>query len=323
MADPQAMKFCTDLNKVQCDKLQACAPALIKVAFGDVKTCQDRFNLLCASAQGGRGSTVTPAMQTTCAQALTSSSCEDFFNGVPIAACSFKGNGANGASCVSDAECQTGNCAAPPAGQTCGACAVFVAAGGACQSSGECTPGLSCVTTAAGAGMCAALGKAGAPCANSDNCGFGFFCDGKACVAKVATVGGACNAEDACSDVKELICDATTLKCVQQQYSPAGGMCNATFTIQCLAGGDCLGMQGAMTGTCSAPAGDGQACSQNKSCMLPAACAGGTCRLPMGAVCPQQAVAPEGRWDLLGTVGPRSLTRHLQELRRRAVPSIR
>jgi hypothetical protein len=98
-------------------------------------------------------------------------------------------------------------------------------------------------------------------------------------------VGAACNAIDACSDAKELFCDEATLKCAVQKYAAPGEACDAAATIVCLAGGDCLGMSGATTGTCFAPAKEGEACNRNKSCLEPAGCAGTTCRLPPSARC--------------------------------------
>jgi hypothetical protein len=281
--DPQEVRFCNDLSRVQCDKLMACAPFALKVIFGDLKTCQDRNALACANQVAIPGSTVTPALETACVQALTNTSCEDYANGVPVAACDFKGGAANGAPCSADRQCMTGNCVLA-VGQTCGTCAAFIPAGGPCGGVAICAPGLACIPSANGTGICGTLGKAGAPCRTSDGCSYGFYCNALTCAAQMATLGASCNAGDACNEAGELLCDMATLRCVQAKYATPGQTCDAI--TRCLAGADCLATTATATsGTCFAPANDGEACSQIKSCIEPAGCVAGACRLPVPAVC--------------------------------------
>lgn len=61
-----------------------------------------------------------------------------------------------------------------------GQCLPFSPAGGACQSSGQCTPGLNCIS-----GRCQdrPLPRAGESCAGNTSCGAGAYCQSSRCAA--------------------------------------------------------------------------------------------------------------------------------------------
>jgi hypothetical protein len=290
--DPQAVKFCNDLAKVSCDKLQACEPGVLKAIFADVKTCQDRQAIICAKSPAVPGVTMVAATQAACIQARSALSCEDYFNDVPVAACDFKGTGATGAACISGLQCQTGNCVLL-AGQTCGACAAYLPSGAACNGSVDCAPGLSCVTSAAGAGICAAFAKAGAACNDDDNCGYGLLCgiESKKCVPWLTTAGAACTmADDLCSNVLGFKCDPAMLKCVPLKFAATGETCDGGLTTYCLNSGYCVAAsQGAMTGTCMPPPDEGKACRRGTiDCYDPTQCTSamnGVCVVPTPLTC--------------------------------------
>jgi hypothetical protein len=281
--DPQEVKFCNDLNKAKCDKANTCLPYVLKALYGDVATCVAREGLLCASQVAVAGSTVTAAMQTSCTQALTAQSCDDYYNDVAVPACDFKGAGANGSACISGRQCQTGNCVAL-GGQSCGACAAFLPSGAPCNAGSACAPGLACLINAQGtSGLCGPLGKAGGACVRDSNCAYGLLCAAGKCAGALAA-GTACNpADDLCNFELGLYCDPTSSKCVELKYAAAGQPCDDL--TQCLASSDCPASNSPAR-TCTPPAKEGEACSQTKGCLPPSGCArDGICHLPQPLVC--------------------------------------
>ena len=265
--DPARVKWCSDGTKMDCAKLQACFPGVLKISYGDLATCQTRAVLACAGQPAIPGSTITPAMQAACLQARMNQSCDDYYNDVALPACQFKGSRALGASCVADEQCATGNCDAVP-GQKCGACAAFLAAGAACTSGGTCGSGLFCL-----GGVCAALGKAGSTCSANQPCGYGLFCNAGTCAPQAAE-GGTCDpaADDVvCSDAKDLVCDPATMKCLVSKYVATGEVCNQTTF--CPGGHGCAVASATATmGTCKPLAQQGETCTRNLPCVDPFAC---------------------------------------------------
>ena len=222
--DPARVKWCSDGTRMDCAKLQACFPGIIKISYGDLATCQTRAVLACAGQPAVPGSTVTPAMQAACLQARMNQTCDDYYNDVDLPACHFKGSRPVGAFCVADEQCGTSNCD-PVQGQGCGACAAYLAAGASCASGGSCGPGLFCI-----GGVCLAVGKAGSTCGANQPCGYGLFCNAGSCAAQAAE-GAACDpaaADTVCSDAKDLVCDPTTKKCIVSKYVATGQVCNQT-----------------------------------------------------------------------------------------------
>jgi hypothetical protein len=265
--DPARVKWCSDGTRMDCAKLQACFPGVLKINYGDLATCQTRAVLACAGQPAVPGSTVTPAMQAACLQARMNQSCEDYYNDVALPACSFKGSRAVGASCLSDEQCVTGNCDAVP-GQLCGACTAYLAAGASCASGGTCGSGLFCLSD-----VCAALGKVGSTCGANQPCGYGLFCNAGSC-APQAVEGSTCDpaaTDTVCSDAKDLVCDPAANKCVVSKYVATGQVCNQTTF--CPGGHGCAVASATATmGTCTPLAQQGEMCSRNLPCVDPFSC---------------------------------------------------
>jgi hypothetical protein len=268
--------------RMDCAKLQACFPGIIKISYGDLATCQTRGVLACAGQPAVPGSTITPAMQAACLQARMNQSCDDYYNDAALPACDFKGSRPVGGSCVADEQCGTGNCDAVQ-GQNCGACAAQLTAGASCASGGTCGSGLFCI-----GGACLALAKAGATCGATQPCGYGLFCNAGAC-APQAVEGATCDPaanDTVCSDAKDLVCDPATSKCIASKYVATGQVCNQTTF--CPAGHGCAVASATATmGTCKPLAQQGQTCTANLPCVEPFACVvtsanatSGTCGVP-------------------------------------------
>lgn len=272
-------KVCIDLNTAICNKLAMCDPLTVKKAFGDAKTCAERLAISCEGAMKAEGSGLTAAAAMSCAQAYTAASCDADPN--TIAACTFKGSKANAATCQSGDQCQTGHCALP-ANASCGTCGPTNAAGGTCVENDDCNAGLYCNDN----GTCVAPAAAGMPCSDALLCNVGLYCEPtkSTCAPLVTTMGGACASADACDVNKGLLCHPMSKTCQPLKFATAGQACGllGADLVDCQAGSECLGMQGATQGTCSAVAKDGQACTDAIGCLSPAECIGGTCRFAAG-----------------------------------------
>jgi hypothetical protein len=278
---PAPERACDEIGKL-CEKLNSCAPAAIKINWGDVATCTTRLKLDCVDAAKAPDTGLTFAAAQACVQAVASATCEDILYR-KVAACQFKGKRMNGAGCGTDDQCQSGRCAKNDA--ACGVCAELAKAGNTCSAGQDedCEPGLVCSEDR----RCVLPGAAGTPCNDNQPCRFGFYCRMGSCVAEAQEPGATCQDFEGCSLLKGLFCNPNVGKCQNLGFANAGDPCwlvNNTLTL-CAGGALCEVGQGATTGVCSAPGKDGDTCGAERGCIEPARCLGGRCRLDNSASC--------------------------------------
>lgn len=270
---------CGQLSAAVCAKLNACSPYLLQYYYGDSKTCQARVTLTCAPYVNLSGSSWTVARLNACAAGYASGTCDDYFApGGPPACRPQAGTLADGAACANSNQCQSAHCSAALNG--CGTCTKVGAVGDACSVNRPCGLGLDCT-----AAKCALPAQKGEACGTGQGaCGTGLYCSAGKCAATLQK-GEACTMlTGECDANQGLYCDPLTRKCAAYTLAAAGATCGA-FTTVCEAGGTCGGP--AATRKCVAAAADGAQCNafQGPSCMDPAACTGGTCKVFDPATC--------------------------------------
>ena len=286
----------------------------------DLAGFQARFDTLCNEAIALPGSGITEASLEACVSAIQAQGCS--LSEETDGACSFDtGTLANGATCFSGSQCQSGVCTTglTPAGggaaPACGTCVAATPAGQPC-SSGPCAPGLACSANSDGTSTCAAVTTSGAggPC-GAAQCATGLYCKGGTCVTNLAA-GAACTAGDICAPplvcplvsaaggtsstcqnavqaggacgtsqdcAPNLACSSTSHQCVAVAWVAAGQPCSETAL--CLVGG-CRG--NGTSGTCPTVIPDGQPCNPGdatQTCDTFADCIGGTCVLGVPSSC--------------------------------------
>jgi hypothetical protein len=275
---------CTGFSAI-CDKLNTCAPLLVKIAYGTVAECTTRFKLSCVDAFNSPGSGLTAATVSACAAALPGATCEDAIYR-KVTACQIKGTRGNGMACGTGEQCSSGYCAQSDA--ACGVCADYVGAGAACVVDDDCQPGLLCSNDS----HCVVPGPAGGICTDNQPCKYGLYCLNGSCVQAAETPGANCGTvgmttAEACDILKGIYCDDSVAKCANLGSAPAGdpcGLVNAKFVL-CSAGNCVYPSNTATQGVCASQAGDGAACDSTTSCEAPARCVSGHCKLPSSAAC--------------------------------------
>jgi hypothetical protein len=195
-----------------------------------------------------------------------------------VGACQFRGARTSGAGCLEGSQCDSAYCKILDA-NACGACAPFAQQGADC-STDECAPGLACNDN----GQCATPVAVGMPCAEDKPCRVGAYCKGGTCTAQATMAGAACADEGACDGLKGLLCDPGTKKCAAAKLANPGELCEGPTAGFCQAGSECSDAAGGMA-RCSAVVKDGEACGPGKSCLLPATCTDGTCRVFAASMC--------------------------------------
>jgi hypothetical protein len=264
-----------------CAKLNACAPALVKLNYGTVEECSSRFAIACKDAVKAPDSGLTATTIAGCMAVLPDSSCDDLIYR-KVAACNVKGTRTNGMACGTNEQCTTGYCSQGAA--ACGVCSAFVGAGASCQSTDDCEPGLECSS----AGRCVVPGAAGTTCSATQPCRYGFFCEAGSCAATAANAGDTCNADllSSCNVLKGIYCNGTGI-CANIGFAPNGDPCGlvASKFVTC-AKGECIYPNDtAIEGVCKALAADGATCNDTTFCELPAVCVAGKCKLPSSLAC--------------------------------------
>jgi hypothetical protein len=279
--DPSAA--CTSFTGY-CQKLNDCAPFLIKILYGTMAECNARFNLSCQDAVKAPATGLNAATIGACQAALTGASCEDVIYR-KVAACQIKGGRASGMACGVNGQCQTGYCAQST--NACGVCSPFQNAGDACSVDDDCQPGLLCSSD----GHCVVPGAASAVCSDTQPCKAGFYCNAGSCASTSETPGGACNANVglSCDILKGLTCDSGTAKCANLAFAQNGDTCGqvTASTLTFCTGGTCVfAVDTDPTGVCGALAADGATCDDATTfCETPAVCISGRCKLLNSAAC--------------------------------------
>jgi hypothetical protein len=298
-------------------------PGTVTPPASEVARIQARFDTLCAEALALPGVGITSSGLESCVSAIKSTSCGVL--NVPHGACSFDtGSLAAGGSCVTDSQCQTGDCSAgvesPDGGiQTCGVCSAPVPVGGSCANGGSCGPHAICNYASTGAqtcvaitqvaaggacntaeeqcnpglacnasGVCAAPGPAGTPCESAQSCEAPLVCPivggGPSTCQAASAAGGPCGSAVDCA--LGLSCDFSTHQCTSVSWVAAGQACNGG-SLLCLVGYCPSGNTGT-SATCPTIIPDGQPCNPTdttSSCDTFAQCTGGVCTLGYGS-CP-------------------------------------
>jgi hypothetical protein len=279
---------CNDAAQTLCNKISTCVPYILKVAYGDVATCVTRSKVNCVSGFSASGTSATPSSVETCVNDANAVSCDDLLarNG-PSSCFTQPGQLADGAACGTDAQCK-GTLCRMPADNSCGACSSPGVAGTCRARDADCDHGLVCTSS-----KCVAPGAAGAACNADTPCLASLACVSGKCVTALGA-GVACTFvlnENPCSIVQGLFCNPKSKVCAQIGYADAGGQCgyfNDNF-VACTGSATCKGanLLTQTPGTCEAPATDGATCDtlQGGSCMPPARCISGLCKITDPTTC--------------------------------------
>ncbi len=282
VSDDQAS---VDVSKAFCQKYSSCAAALVQSQYGDEASCEARFKLSILPSLAATGTGATAAQYESCAGDLASATCEDILDrNLPKTCQTVAGTLADGSACGVDAQCKNKLCRIPD-GQTCGVCSSVAAAGGACTADGQCDVGLKC-----SGGSCVAFGAAGASCDGTHPCKVTLYCNDSGTCATPGKAGATCTKVGVvgCDLLAGLWC-STSKVCTQLDSAAAGKQCgliDSNFAF-CTGGSTCRTATGQPSGTCEAPAADGATCDaiNGPSCLAPATCANGLCKIDDPAAC--------------------------------------
>jgi hypothetical protein len=277
---------CSTASLAVCKAIDACSHFLLVTVYGDIETCQDRAVLACTDNLAAPGVNSTPAELAACDEATSTQSCTAFLDGVLPSTCALApGAYADGQACGSPEQCSGGDCFRA-AGSFCGTCATLAAAGASCAAA-DCQAGLFCSKSQ----LCVAPAAEGAACSTDQPCDATHICESGTCAAPLEDGATCSTSNDECASYKGYYCHLTTNVCTLASAVAAGKTCGYLSDgsiATCEAGATCHGASStATTGTCVAPAGDGQACdvTQGPFCLSPAYCNNGTCTLPNSASC--------------------------------------
>jgi hypothetical protein len=292
-ADRTFAQGAAEVAAAYCDHAQACAPAFLTLAYGDIATCNARFVAAVTPTLGANGTTYTPDQLHACAQAVPGTSCGDFLAHKPATACRPPaGTLADGAACAADAQCAGTRCKIP-FGQVCGTCAKHAAAGAPCGVDDDCSYGLKCV-----GGSCVAYGNENDTCDGAHPCRPDLGCKAGKC-GTPSTSGTACTDSAECDGAHGLFCGTVSKQCAPVTFDSAGQACGLVQQHIALCagpGGYCAGLSSSkVQGTCRAAAADGASCDAVNGplcnggavCVCAGSDAGcpGTCKLPDPSAC--------------------------------------
>jgi len=278
---PTASQACQDFAEAFCGRLNACAPFLMEVSYGDVATCASRMQLTCAPGLGAPGAHATAADMEACAKAIESQSCDDALDNSQPSACSIPGARPDDAGCGVNTQCQSGNCRPFP-GTICGTCAPHSQAGGPCVLDGDCAATLVC-----NLGVCAGPGVAGAPCSPTQPCLRTLSCVDGTCQTPVPA-GGACASVTDCDSAHGAFCDLFHKVCAPVRVTTTSEPCGLLDggMVACIRGESCGNVDKSGQGRCHPTAQDRSPCGPDITCMPPASCTmAARCTLPNPAAC--------------------------------------
>ena len=280
-SNPEFNTACMAYAGAFCGKLMECEPATITADFNDMGTCVSRKAAQCQLAVIAPGTMLMPAMVMACASQMTPSSCE-LFTYKGIAACNFRGRRGDGTGCADNWQCTSGICSRGK-GVNCGACSRELGMNAPCGDN-DCGATLECSDNK----ICQIPSAVGGPCSAAQPCKAGAFCNGAQCAAQVEMANGACQVNAACAGHKGLAC--VQQRCTPIRFVASGQACGGggelANSILCQGSSECSIQQG-NAGTCSMVAADGAACggAAGTSCLAPADCISGFCKIPSGAEC--------------------------------------
>lgn len=280
---PNPSQACTHFASAYCNRLDACAPFLLRVGYGDVVTCAERIAKGCMPGLTAEGNQATPSQMDSCAQAVEAETCDEAMDNPQPSACDVPGTLPVGATCGAGSQCATGYCRLNP-GTICGTCTAHGGATAKCVVDADCAASLVCHL-----GTCMGPAPLGAPCGLEAPCLRTLACIGNKCQAPVP-LGGACTAPTDCDSAHGGYCNLRTKVCEQTQTVAAGpcgllGDGGATV-VTCSGGASCGNLTRAGQGICHQAAADGSLCGPDINCLLPAICTStARCTLPNPAFC--------------------------------------
>ena len=200
----------------------------------------------CVNQTIGTGVTLTQMSE--CLQKLKAVSCNDaFYNDDPYSLCT--GNRAEGASCSTGQQCQSGYCSMVatvtplcPSSRvcvaqtmpSCGTCTARSGEGAQCDRQAACSNPFVC-RGGDGPSRCVRLGGAGESCQDFEDCARGFGCVNRSCVA-LGLRGAPCADDRSCEQSRLLVCDPTSKTCQPAGVALVGAPCG--FDVNRLQCGD-------------------------------------------------------------------------------------
>ena len=280
------VQACAETTAAICKRLNDCAPALVKLAYGDVTACAARLGIHCTNRFDLPGTSASPLRAHLCAAALAGSSCDDLTAGKLPGDCTpLPGTLIAGTACADDAQCASAACV-KPVGSGCGVCGVAPKAGESCAKL-SCTTGLACGSANA---ICAPYARLNEACDANHPCLPTLACKGAnkvgTCITPLA-IGAQCDPAAVeyagCNLARSEYCAPGARTCQALPFAGPGGQCglaNGSFTV-CSASGHCDAIAVFLPGRCIGAAPDGAACDGAKGpdCTPPAVCSGGICKL--------------------------------------------
>jgi hypothetical protein len=285
---------CAGWASRECAYTDACKPPVFAQWEND-QQCLERETLACELQSSDPDVPFDPALVESC---VPPAGCNMAPYGIAVASsapdlCLPPGKGPDGAACVWDSACQSGNCSfASAAGGLPAAC-------GTCQPRirCRCAANQDCILLTSTDVKCVDLPDAGETCGaplflcNDAQCLRGASGDAGTCLAvPKGGVGAPCGSGPL--DPQCLFSSATSLYCDHTNhcaaYTPAdyGQPCTLATGGEsgaCVGGGWC---DASGTGVCQPPAADGAPCDPDAApCLAPARCLGGHCVFPSLATC--------------------------------------
>ncbi len=292
-------RVAADLAMSVCGRYAACEPFWLQTAYGEESACETRLQPLYASILTAQGVLATLDQAEACASAKSALGCEEYLSNTVPTACQIPGSSPVGAACAHDWQCAGPQAHCKLASQaSCGVCGRLAQTSGACLNDADCASGLVCGSSS----TCETPAPAGGACTSDADCVGTLTCVGSQCTVPAGD-GASCDdstnygGEDGCDAafdrISGLYCIGT---CVQTQIGQAGGTCSYATPADpqsnpntvCANGQICDVGDAGRVGTCPSAVADGQSCTMvigSPSCLPPAVCSGGTCRLRDGSGC--------------------------------------
>lgn len=250
--------------------------------WNDLAICKERSRISCLSRLTSPGVNETASRVVSCANALTMLSCERYaeVDRWPEACTPPPGQLADGAPCIVAAQCQGSACDIT-ARAACGVCKTVSRIGGVCTDENDCLNYMPCVN-----GVCAPHPILGEPCDGAARyCVGGSVCrdldaNGVGICARPSPAGTRCDPgqPDICDYAQGYYCDQFAKTCDKgEALGKIGERCVAQ-TCPFVAFCD-------LDDICHPKPREGRPCDPNNSCMTPARCIDGICKIRDPAVC--------------------------------------
>jgi len=267
-------KPCEGYASARCETMNRCAPALFAIEHGDLDACRSELRAWCVHVGHLPGVRVGAKAIGACASTFRSLSCaawqarrDDPFCDAPGGSLSVD------EPCISGYQCASKACYLDAQG-VCGVCQPTAGVGDPCRQSMECPATSACVGYHCLKTM--ALGE---------ECG-----SGRPCAGQLLCLSGTCQQSPALHDpcIENTCNNRLATECVQGVCEPletaatgqACGLINGK-TVYC-GRGTCSSQ-----GVCVAPVPEGRPCqdSSGPTCLQPAVCVDGWCKIPQPSMC--------------------------------------